>query len=322
MKKLVAIIGLLIAAGGGTWYYYNYGRPKEKPTVVTTPVSKADIVEAVVATGSLEALRTVQVGSQVSGVVKSLMGVDFNSIVKKDQVIAQIDPSLLQVQVDIAKANLDKQQGDIDQTKVELENDNLNLERDKQLFAKQLINQQALEAQELQVKSRQASIDSAIKSMKQTEAQLQSAELNVKYCTITSPVDGVVVARNVDEGQTVQSSMSVATFFTIATDLTNLKLTAMVDESEIGKVRRGMEVRFTVDSYGKEEFVGIDAEPTTLSLSQSSATGENYIYSAPGPGAATSTAQGVHIDGQLTDDAGANTLHVVGDANCGTIIQV
>ena len=171
MKKLIAIFILLILAGGGTWYYYNYGKPKEKPQVITAAVSRADIIEAVQTTGTLEALRTVNVGAQVSGVVTSLHGVDFNSIVKKDQKIAELDPKLLQVQVDIAKAKLESQQSDIKQSNVQLENDKLNLTRNEQLFAKQLINQQALEQAQLTVKSRIASIESATKSLLQARGR-------------------------------------------------------------------------------------------------------------------------------------------------------
>src|SRR6476660_1797121 len=114
MKKLIAIFVLLAGSGGAAWWYYNYGKPKEKPQVVTAAVSRQDIVEVVQATGSLEANRTVQVGSQVSGTVQDLF-VDFNYIVKKDQVIAKLAPPLLQHQVDIQQASLERQQGDIDQ---------------------------------------------------------------------------------------------------------------------------------------------------------------------------------------------------------------
>src|SRR5262245_32469256 len=138
MKKLIAIFILLAGGGGAAWWYYNYGKPKEKPQVVTAAVSRQDIIEVVQATGSLEATRTVQVGSQVSGTVQDLF-VDFNYIVKKDQVIAKIDPTLLQQQVTLQEVSLERQQGDIDQSMVQLENDKLNLSRNQAMFDKDMI---------------------------------------------------------------------------------------------------------------------------------------------------------------------------------------
>jgi HlyD family secretion protein len=255
MKKLVTFLILIAVASGGAYYYYVYGKTQEKPQVIQAAISRGTITEAVSATGTLEALRTVQVGSQVSGVVKKLY-VDFNSIVTKDQIIAELDPSLLQVQVEIQKANVARQEGDIENQQVQLENDQRNLERTKELFAKLLVNQQQLEAAELQVKTRQASILSSQRQLIQTRANLQQAELNVSYTTIRSPIDGVVIARQVDTGQTVQASMNTPQFFTIATDLRSLKLTGSVDEAEIGKIRPGMDVTFGVDSYPNQEFHG------------------------------------------------------------------
>ncbi len=275
MKKLVTILVILALAGGGAYYYYAYARVPEKPTVVQAAISRGDIVEAVSATGTLEALRTVQVGSQVSGTVSDLHGVDFNSIVKKGQVLASLDPSLLQVQVDIQQANIERQQVDIENQKVQLENDKLTLRRVQDQFDHQLVSQQALETQQLQVKSRESQIASAEKMLVQANANLAQAKLNVAYCTISSPIDGVVVSRNVDVGQTVQSSMNVATFFVIATDLTNLKLTAGVDEADIGKVRPNMDVAFSVDSYPQQIFHG------SVNAVRLNATTQNNVVTYP-----------------------------------------
>jgi len=255
MKKLVGFIILLAAAGGGTWYYYKYGRPVEKPQVVQAAVGKGDIIEQVSATGSLEPLRRVDVGSQVSGTVKE-MYVDFNQIVKKGQLLAEIDPSLLQVQVDIRNATVERQKMDITNQEVQLEDVKRTAARTKNLFDKQLVNLQQLEQADLNVKLRQAQIDSAKKQLIQAEADLSQAQLNVSYTKIFAPIDGVIVERKVDKGQTVQSSMTTPSFFVLATDLTSLKLTAGVDESEIGKIRPEMPVMFTVDAYGQTPFYG------------------------------------------------------------------
>jgi HlyD family secretion protein len=275
MKKLVTILIFLAIAGGGAYYYYAYGRVPEKPTIVQAAVSRGDITEAVSATGTLEALRTVQVGSQVSGTVSDLHGVDFNSIVKKDQIIASLDPSLLQVQVDIQKANIDRQQVDIENQKIQLEDAKRTMVRTQEQFDKQLVSAQANEQAILNVKTREASIASSEKMLVQARASLAQAELNVQYCTIKSPIDGVVVNRAVDVGQTVQSSMNVATFFTIATDLTSLKLTAGVDEADIGKIRPNMNVNFTVDSYPNQTFLG------TVNAVRLNATTTNNVVTYP-----------------------------------------
>jgi HlyD family secretion protein len=255
MKKLVFFIILLAAGGGGTWYYIKYGKPPEKPQVIQTAISKGDIIEQVSATGTLEPLRRVDVGSQVSGTVKEIY-VDFNNIVKQGQLLAEIDPSLLQVQVDIQNANIERQKMDIDNQEVQLLDVKRQYDRTKVLFDKQLQNQQALEQADLNVKLRQAQIDSAKKQLVQAEANLSQAKLNVSYTKIYSPIDGVVVDRKVDKGQTVQASMTTPSFFVLATDLRHLKLTAGVDESEIGKLKPDMSVTFTVDAYGQQLFFG------------------------------------------------------------------
>ena len=259
MKKLLIALILILLAGAGGYAYWKYGKPDDKATVTQAPLQQGSIVQAVQATGTLEALRNVQVGSQVSGIVKTL-NADFNSIVKKDQVIAELDPQLLEVQVEVQQANIERQQGDIAQQRVQLENDQLNQKRTQAQFEKGLVSPQQLEAAQLQVKTREAQINSAEKQLVQSQAQLNQAKLNVSYCTITSPVDGVVVDRKVDIGQAVQASMTTPQFFTIATDLTTLKLSASVDEADIGYVRRGMTVSFTVDSYQQQNFYGtVDA---------------------------------------------------------------
>src|SRR6187397_1172355 len=256
MKKLVTFLVVIAAGAAAAYYYYTYGKKVEPPQITQVTISQNDIVEVVQATGTLEAERRVDVGSQVSGTVQEMF-VDYNYIVHKGQVLAKLDPTLLQVQVDIQKANIERQKGDITNQEVNLEDSKKNLERTKELAEKGLANQQQLEAAVLTVKSRQAQIESAKKTLYTSEQQLSQAELNVSYTTIKSPIDGVVVERKVDRGQTVQASMNTPSFFILATDLRTLKLTAGVDEAEIGKVRQGQKVKFIVDSYGRQEFEGV-----------------------------------------------------------------
>ena len=254
VKKLIALIAV-VAVAGGYYYYTVSARPAEAPTVNKVTIDRGNVTSVVQSTGTLQALRTVDIGSQVSGVVEALYA-DFNSIVKKGQVLAKLDPSLLQVQVDLQTANVERQKGEITSQEVQLANDQTNYDRTKQLFDKQLANQQQLDEAELRVKSRKTQLDAARKQLITNEANLNQAQLNLSYTIIRAPIDGVVVNRLVDEGQAVQSSVNVAQFFQLATDLRVLRLQALVDESEIGKIQPGMPVIFTVDSYGREEFRG------------------------------------------------------------------
>jgi HlyD family secretion protein len=256
MKKLITALVFLLLAGGGVYAYYKYGRVEEKPQVIQALVSRGAITDTVKATGTLEALRTVNVGSQVSGTVQDLFA-DYNSIVKKGQVIAKLDPTLLDTQVKVQEANIDRSLTDIASSEVQLENDKVTLQRTQAQFDSKLVSQQALETAQLAVKTRQAGIDSSRKQIVQLQAQLETAKLNVQYCTIVSPIDGVVVQRLVDFGQTVQASMTTPQFFTIAADLTTLRLTAGVDEADIGKIRPGQPVSFTVDAYPQQTFRGV-----------------------------------------------------------------
>ena len=274
MKKIVGLLIFLAAAGGGTYYYFKYGKPVEKPQVVQAKVSRGDIIEVVNATGTLEPMRRVDVGSQVSGVVQEIF-VDYNHIVKQGQVLAKIDPSLLQVQVEIQQANIERQKMDIENQKVQLEDLKVKLQRSQALFDKQLVNQQQLDDASLAVKNREAQISSAQKQMVQSEAQLSQAKLNVSYTTILSPIDGVVLERRVDRGQTVQSSMNAPTFFALVTDLRTLRLSAGVDEADIGRVEVGQKVMFKVDAYGGQEFEG------TVDTVRLNATNTNNVVTYP-----------------------------------------
>ena len=274
MKKLVMFLILIAAAGGAAFYYFKYGKTEEKPQVIQATISRGDIVEVVSATGTLEPWRRVDVGSQVSGVVQELF-VDYNSIVSEGQVLAKIDPTLLQVQVEIQKANIERQEMDIENQKVQLEDLKVKLERAESLFKSQLINQQQLDDAKLQVKNREAQIASAQKQMVQSKANLSQAELNVSYTTIKSPIDGVVVERRVDRGQTVQASMQTPSFFVLSTDLRTLRLSAGIDEADIGRVEVGQKVMFRVDAYGGQEFEG------TVDTVRLNASNQNNVVTYP-----------------------------------------
>jgi HlyD family secretion protein len=261
-KRTLVLLTLLLTAGGGYYFYGVSARQVAAPDIIQAAVSAGDVVETVQVTGTLQPIRTVNVGSQVSGIVAAI-NADFNSVVRRNDVIARLDPSVFQVQVDLQRAGVERQAGEIRSQEMQLEVETANLARARALFEKGLVTREALDQAELQVKVRTTQVDAARKVLKTAEANLNQAKLNLEHTVIRSPIDGVVVNRLVDVGQAVQSSMNVAQFFTLAADLRRLRLEAVVDEADIGRIRPGMEVEFTVDSYGDETFRGV-VETVTL----------------------------------------------------------
>ena len=206
MKKLIVFVVLLAALGTGGWAYYQ-NRTRPEPTVTTVPVSRGEVVERVQATGTLEAVTTVTVGTQVSGVVQELYA-DFNSIVRKGQVIARLDPSILQVQIESQRANVVRAEADLERLHVALADAQQKYDRAKAMFAKELVPKTDYEAAELAVKSADAQIKSSEASLTQSKASLNQATVNLGYTVITSPIDGIVISRNVEPGQTLRRCLS------------------------------------------------------------------------------------------------------------------
>jgi len=232
-----------------------FGCKVDAPTYRTDPVTRGDIQQTVTATGTVNAVTTVQVGTQVSGTIKSLY-VDFNSRVKKGQIIAQIDPSTFESQVLQAQANLLSAQANLQKAQTSLANDKKTYDRNKELFTKNLIAQSDLDAAETNYQTDKALVASANAQIEQTKASLDYAKQNLAYTRIVSPVDGVVISRNVDVGQTVAASFQTPTLFTIAQDLTKMQIDTNVAESDIGVVKLKQEVDFTVDAYPDTTFEG------------------------------------------------------------------
>jgi RND family efflux transporter MFP subunit len=216
-------------------------KPSDEIKWRTAKVDRSNITQKISATGSINALVQVPVGTQVSGVVTGLYA-DFNSLVKKGQVIARIDSTVWETQLRDAEAGLQRAQASYDNAKAEFN-------RNKRLAEANLISASDLEARELSLKSTESGLQSA-------KASVQRARINLGYCTITAPVDGVVVSRVVDEGQTVAASFSTPNLFTIAQDLARLKVQAAIDEADIGQVQVGQKAFFTVDSYPDRQFQG------------------------------------------------------------------
>ncbi len=258
MKKLILFV-LVLAAGGGGYYYYKVRTSKPDPTVLTQPLSRGDVVDTVGATGTLEAVETVDVGTQVSGVVRELHA-DFNTIVRKGQVIARLDPQLIETQIEQQTANVARAEADLDRLKVGLADAKQKLDRAQQMSAKQLIPKTDLETAEVNVRSAEAQIKSSEASLVQAKAQLNNQRVNLGYTTITAPIDGIVISRNVDQGQTVAASMNAPTLYVIAADLTKMQVLANIDEADVGRMRPRQRVTFRVDAFPTDTFMG-DGRP-------------------------------------------------------------
>lgn len=258
MKRAIFVLLILAAIGAGAGAYYMK-RGGEEVAVNTAPVTRGDIVDTVGASGALQAVTTVQVGTQVSGTI-AWLGADFNSIVRRGQVITRLDPSLFQAQVEQARANLLRSQADLERNKVALADAETKYARAQELAARSLIPQSELDAAKVAVDAAKATLQSSQASVSQAQASLNQSQVNFEHTVIMAPIDGIVTQRNVDVGQTVAASLQSPTLFIIAADLTKMQVNANIDEADIGRIRPGQHVTFRVDAYPTEEFQGTVAQ--------------------------------------------------------------
>ncbi len=254
-RRLVWGIVAVGAAALGTWYYLGSTAAGQAPTVATAAVTRGDVVDTVEATGTLQAVTTVQVGTQVSGTIKALRA-DFNDRVRRGQVVAELEPSLFETQVEQAKATVLRLQADAERSAVQLSDAQAKLRRARELAAQQLISVTDLEAAEVAMRSADAALRSADAQVVQAKASLNQAQVNLDHTIITAPIDGIVVSRNVDVGQTVAASMQAPTLFVIARDLTRMQVNASISEADIGRILSGQPVSFRVDAYPGRAFTG------------------------------------------------------------------
>jgi len=255
MKKYIIPALLIVVAVALATGIYFYIKKPAAAVYKTARVERGDIVSTVSATGNLAAVVTVQVGTQVSGTIQKLF-VDFNSPVKKGQTIAQIDPALFNAQVEQSHGNLINAQANLQKAKADLTDAKRTLERNRQLVKDGIIAQSDFDAADTKYLGAVAGVRGAEGSVAQTRGSYSQARTNLKYSTIKSPVDGTVVSRNVDVGQTVAASFTTPTLFTIAQDLTKMEINTSVDEADISRVMEGQPVTFTVDSYPEKRFRG------------------------------------------------------------------
>lgn len=239
-KKILVIVAVAAIAALAVWLLSG-GKKEEKITFDTAAVAPANIMNSITATGTIEPVTSVTVGTQVSGIVSKLF-VDYNSVVKKGQVIAELDKTNLMSQLNTAKTQLATAQS-------QLNYQTANYKRYKTLFEKGLVAADDFDNAKLSYTQAKEQVASA-------KEEVQRAQTNLGYATITSPIDGVVLSKSVEEGQTVAASFSTPELFTIAQDLTNMQVVADVDEADIGDVKEGERVTFTVDAYPDDTFEG------------------------------------------------------------------
>lgn len=265
MKKIIIAAVILILIFIGVFIVLKRG--DKKPQYITETVDRGDIRATVSATGTVEAVTTVLVGTQVSGTIKQLF-VDYNSTVRQGQLLAQIDPASFDAQVAQAAANLSLARANLEKSKVALRDTRTSFERNKVLYGKNFVSKNDLDTSETAYLSALAQIKASEAQVEQTQAALNLARTNLRYTRIVSPVNGTVISRSIDVGQTVAASFQTPTLFTIAQDLTKMQIKTSVDEADIGRIRTNQRVTFTVDAYPDLTFKGNVSEirnaPTTV----------------------------------------------------------
>ena len=242
------------------------GKKEQKAEFSTAKVEKQNISTSITATGTIEPVTSVTVGTQVSGIVSKLY-VDYNSIVKKGQVIAELDKTNLISELNRAKADLSSAQSTLNY-------ETANYNRYKTLFDKGLISANDYENARL-------SFDKAQQTVRSSRENVQKAQTNLGYATITSPIDGVVLSKSVEEGQTVAASFNTPELFTIAQDLTDMRVIADIDEADIGGVKEGQRVSFTVDAYPDDKFEGQVTQVRQQATTESNVVTYEVVISAP-----------------------------------------
>jgi HlyD family secretion protein len=265
-RPVQAALVLLALAGAASWY--QWGRKPAEIKWKTAAAERGPIQVSVTATGTLQAVVTVQVGTQVSGTVSALY-VDFNSKVAKGQVIARIDTTLLRAALSDAQSNLERTSAQQRQSASELK-------RSEALFAKGLISQADLDAA-----MANASVGAA--NLSSSKAQVDRARINLRYATIVAPIDGIVLSRAVDVGQTVAASFNTPTLFTLAGDLREMQVQASVDEADIGKVAAGQNATFTVDAYPDTVFTGIVKQIRLQPVTVQNVVSYDVVIGVPNP---------------------------------------
>ena len=252
-KYIILIATVVLLSATGFFFFQPPGSSKEETRFQFEVLSRGDLKKVISSTGTLNPVGTVEVGSQISGIVNKVL-VDYNDNVKKGQILAVVDTSVLEATVYNNRATVAKYEAELNQAKTEYE-------RQKKLFEQGYVSEISL----LELKT---SVDTATASLNSAESSLKTALTNLKYAEIRSPIDGTVIKRSIDKGQTIAASYSAPTLFTLAEDLSKMQIEATVDETDIGQIKEGQSVMFTVQAYPDETFSGevrqIRLEPETV----------------------------------------------------------
>jgi len=264
-KKIWGIVGL-VALVVLAYLLFSGGKKKETVSFETSKVERTNIQTSITATGTIEPVTSVTVGTQVSGIVQHLY-VDYNSVVKKGQVIAELDKTNLTSELNTANANLSSMQSSLDYEQA-------NYNRYKTLYDKGLVSADEYESARLSYLKAREQVSTARENVRR-------AKTNLGYATITSPIDGVVLSKSVEEGQTVASSFSTPELFVIAQDLTNMRVIADIDEADIGGVKEGHRVSFTVDAFPDDHFEGHVTQVRQQATTESNVVTYEVVISAP-----------------------------------------
>ena len=255
MRRAILIISVLaigLAIGG---YVFFNGERKAPVRYRTAAVERGPVISLVTATGTINPVVSVQVGTQVSGMIKSLHA-DFNSVVKAGDIVAVIDSEPLRARRDQSESNLEMSKANTARARTDLAQRKRELDRVKSLVAQQFVSQNDVDVAVTNSQAAEAQMNVAAAQVKQAEAALNAVELELKYTVIRSPVNGIVVARNVEVGQTIAASFATPNLFLIALDLTKMQVDTNVSESDIGGITEGKEATFTVDAYPGYQFSG------------------------------------------------------------------
>lgn len=273
------IVSVIVAIAILAWLLSG----KKKDTTInftTEAVAPTNIENSVTATGTIEAVKTVTVGTQVSGIINKLF-VDYNSVVKKGQVIAELDKQNLQSQLNSAKAQLSQAQANLLSAQSDLAYQKANYQRNKTLYNKGLISANDYEQSRLSWQTANATVAERRDAVAATREEVSRAQTNLSYAVITSPIDGVVISKSVEEGQTVAASYSTPELFTIAKDLKDMRVIANVDEADIGGVKVGQRVTFTVDAYPNDTFEGAVTQVRQEATTTNNVVTYEVVISAP-----------------------------------------
>ncbi len=308
-KYLWIVVFLLSASGSvGAWRVFTV--KADKPAYLFAPIDKGDIVLQVAANGTLAAVTTVMVGTQVSGIIDELYA-DFNSEVKKGQLLAKLNPDLFEAQVQQAEASvraaeatlnddlasIASAKANLEKAKVDVLDKGRKIKRQKELFDQNLIARDDLDtaqaandaavatqnAAEAQLESAQARFKADQSRLQQAQANLETSKVNLEHTIITSPISGTIISRSVDRGQTVAASFSSPTLFTIGEDLTKMQVNTNIDEADVGRIKTGMEAAFTVDAYPGETFSGTISQIRLAATTVQNVVTYNAIIDVPNP---------------------------------------